>query len=402
MDLKGRKFNGYDLHLSLRKLGYEVNHIVFNKMSNTTSVTCLLPKEDKSNFSYKDTLVENPSVELNLQKLLKSDLFLSADVVHYQIMPSLLSQLPLAKLPELMNAKPSIWTIHDAWPFTGMCVQPMGCKGWLDGCQCCDGSNKFGLGSYKKAPDVYDLKAQIYHKIDVDIIVASEYIKSFLQQSPLSGNFSRVHRIPFGADVEFFSSGNQYESRERLGISHDDFVLAFRYNTAEIKGRKYIEDSLTLIDPDDVTLLTCDEGVLPHQITQKFVVKSIGWQNNPLGMRDFFTACDVFLMPSLAESFGLMSIEAMSASKPVVIFDNTALYEITAAPDIGVSVPYKDSQGLAQAIEHLRVNPNERLIRGELGKKLVETQYSYRNYINAHIQLYTDVFNRHNTDYVTV
>ena len=69
----------------------------------------------------------------------------------------------------------------------------------------------------------------------------------------------------------------------------------------------------------------------------------LGWQDNEEVMRRFFVSCDIFIMPSLAESFGLMAIEAMAAECVVVCFEGTVIEENTGAPDIGVSVSYKSS-----------------------------------------------------------
>ena len=72
-----------------------------------------------------------------------------------------------------------------------------------------------------------------------------------------------------------------------------------------------------------------------------------------------FNACDIFLMPSKGESFGLMAVEAMASRKPVIIFDNTALPYVTFAPECGVLVKNRDSDDLCLKIKEMIENKEE-------------------------------------------
>ena len=99
-------------------------------------------------------------------------------------------------------------------------------------------------------------------------------------------------------------------------------------------------------------------------------------------------ACDIFLMPSIAESFGLMAIEAMACSKPVVVFNNSALPSVTHAPECGYLVNNLDSDDLAKAIKKLVEDKEERKKRGKLAKKIVEKEYTEEEYYKIIINLY--------------
>jgi len=87
---------------------------------------------------------------------------------------------------------------------------------------------------------------------------------------------------------------------------------------------------------------------------------------------------DVFVMPSVtnAETFGLVQLEAMAAGRPIV---NTALD--TAVPRVArngleaITVPPRDPQSLAQAINTLIADPERRRRMGELARQRAATHY---------------------------
>jgi glycosyltransferase involved in cell wall biosynthesis/ABC-type polysaccharide/polyol phosphate export permease len=93
----------------------------------------------------------------------------------------------------------------------------------------------------------------------------------------------------------------------------------------------------------------------------------------------FMRIADVFVMPSVtnAETFGLVQLEAMAAGRPIV---NTALD--TAVPRVArdgleaITVPPRDPQKLADAINTLIADPERRRRMGEAARHRAATYYS--------------------------
>lgn len=78
----------------------------------------------------------------------------------------------------------------------------------------------------------------------------------------------------------------------------------------------------------------------------------------------FYEACDLFVAPSLYESFGLIYVEAMAHGKPVIACRAGGIPEVVADGETGLLVPPGDSGSLAGAI--LRLLGDEELM-GRLG-----------------------------------
>lgn len=91
---------------------------------------------------------------------------------------------------------------------------------------------------------------------------------------------------------------------------------------------------------------------------------------------ELYAACDVFVAPSQYESFGLIYLEAMAHSKPVVACNAGGIPEVVVDGETGVLVPVDDPSALAEAL--LRLLRNEELCRrlGTAGRALYEEHFS--------------------------
>lgn len=397
-DLVGRRFNGYDLHLSLNEKGYSTHQLILDKRSGEPTTVALSGRHG----AHIRAILKSVEYRLGMANLLspvgkllnEHPLFQSADIVHYHLIHN--HVVSLLDMPNLMDRKPSIWTIHDPWIVTGHCVHPCDCKRWQDGCfPCCNLRDANFPLQYDNAHAMWKIKRAVYRELDIDLVVASKFMEDYIGNSPLTAHFKRIHRIPFGIEIGRFSQSERNEVRERWRIPCDNFVIGFRNELNEIKGMRYVEEALDkLVSNVPITLLTVGTGALPAEFATRYQVLELGWTNDLSTLIDFYAACDVFLMPSLAESFGLMAIEAMASGCPIIVFEDTVLYDTTFAPECGIAVPYKDSDRLRMVVERLIQSPTERQWRGEMGKSIVKEYYRYEDYVNRHIELYREVMER--------
>jgi glycosyltransferase involved in cell wall biosynthesis len=86
-------------------------------------------------------------------------------------------------------------------------------------------------------------------------------------------------------------------------------------------------------------------------------VHFVGHQTAPIG---FMRASDVVLVPSKAEGFGLVILEAMAAGRAVVAFDVPAPNEVLRHGVTGLLVPPYSVTAYAEAIAQLLRRPSER------------------------------------------
>ncbi|WP_137128946.1 glycosyltransferase [Rhizobium sp. FY34] len=78
-------------------------------------------------------------------------------------------------------------------------------------------------------------------------------------------------------------------------------------------------------------------------------VEMLGWQHKDV-VTSHLKACDVVVVPSRWEGFGLVAVEAMRAGKPVVAASVGGLAAIIVDRETGLLVPKNDPDALAKAL----------------------------------------------------
>lgn len=395
-DLPGSRFNGHDLQIELNEKGHTAYQLVAEKVGthpNTFSfVNPSMHSVRQSFMNFEKRLSMHGLIYPYGKKIMEMPQFKEADIVHYHLIHNYI--ISLFDFEEMLAAKPSVWTLHDPWAFTGHCVHPFDCEKWKTGCNNCPYLDTVFSLERDKAYQMWEIKKELFPKYDVDIVVASQFMLNFVKESPLTSHFERVHLIPFGLQLDRFKSA-QSESRKRWGIPDHHFVLALRADRSKFKGFSFIEKMLEeLIPSKPVTILTVGERGLLNRFKSKYKVMDLEWLNDDQLMADFYSACNVFLMPSRAEAFGMMAIEAMASSRPVVVCTGTALPDVTFAPECGVLVEQNNVESFVREVTHLMENPEECKRRGHLGRTLAEKHYNYDRYFNDLMRLYEDIARR--------
>jgi len=120
--------------------------------------------------------------------------------------------------------------------------------------------------------------------------------------------------------------------------------------------------------------------------TYQFV--ELGWTEDQELMALAHSATDVFLMPSSAEAFGIMAIEAQACGAPVIVAEGTALPETAGAPEACLVVPQGNAEALAAAIARIMDEPELRRSLGEAGLSHVKTRHDFVAHAEAHLDLY--------------
>lgn len=408
-DLIGSRFNGRDLNIYFRQLGHDAQQCVWYKQGNDQFTWILSQKPCRGIFGkvrgVLNDLIRKIEKALSIQSLLYpwpiqllfDKRFLASDIVHYHLLHN--EYFSLLAMPRLTSLKPSVWTIHDPWLMCGHCVHPYSCERWKEGCGECPDLKTFMPMRHDNTRYMFETKRRILAKSNVDIIVASRFMLEMAQKSPIFVNH-RIHYIPFGVDTTIFKQMGSADLRIKYKIDPNNLVISFRETDNEYKGLPYIKDALHRLSLGEyaapITLLTVNQKGLLEEFKDKYQIIELGMVTDEAVMADFYNCSDLFLMPSKAEAFGMMAIEAMACGIPVVAFEGTSLPEVIFAPVGGVSVPMKDSEALFTAIDRLLKNPDERNAIGDEAYRLSRIHYNFEDHAKKILALYEEVIARHN------
>ena len=101
-----------------------------------------------------------------------------------------------------------------------------------------------------------------------------------------------------------------------------------------------------------------------------------------------YAECDVFVLPSRYESFGLVLTEAMAFGKPVIASRAGGMAEVVADGETGLLVEPGDAESLAAALRRLLADPGLRERFGRAGRARFEEQFSVRAMVEGALAAY--------------
>ncbi len=100
-----------------------------------------------------------------------------------------------------------------------------------------------------------------------------------------------------------------------------------------------------------------------------------------------YEACDLFVMPSSEEGFGLVYAEAGAFGKPSIGCDVMGVPEAIAHEETGLLVPPNDADAVAEAILRLLRNDTERARMGAAARQRVESMGTWEDRAREYQQL---------------
>ena len=392
-DLIGRAFNGYDLMNALNKRPeFKVNQIVAVKNSTDRNVVSVdelsvirhVVHNIEERFSIPNTISPNGSL------IYQTNEFQDADLLHFHILHN--GFVSLLDYPKLFNAHPALWTVHDPWLVSGGCVHPLACDQWKYGCKNCpdDADLRYKIDK-NQCQLLWQIKKNIFQEINPHIIVSSDFMADYIRKSPLTSHFENINIIPFGIKVHDFHPELRKQKKQKFDLDEKKITVGCRGDKG-IKGAQYVIEAFKQVDCKHKFEILTVSAKLKEELPENISVHQLGWINDKDKMADFLEACDIFIMPSKAESFGVMAIEAMAAGCAILCFKGTTVESVTHSPKCGIAVEYCSSKSLAEALTRIAFSREEITHRGNLGRWIAEKEYDFETYVERHRKLYEKVF----------
>ncbi|MFN3780845.1 MAG: glycosyltransferase family 4 protein, partial [Candidatus Kapaibacteriota bacterium] len=207
-----------------------------------------------------------------------------------------------------------------------------------------------------KKKDIYH--NWIYRNLD-GAIVLTDIMKQMLTETTKI-NPEKVFVVPYGVDWEKFQQEkiNRIQNRRIYNISLDAFVVGCIGRIEPLKGQDTLIEAFAMAQIENSLL------VLVGNIDDKRYFKKLDILVRRLGIEDrikfisfdfdiskIMSTFDVFVMPSLSETFGLVLIEAMASSLPVIATRSGGVPEII---DDGKNGLLFEPKQATQLCRHLR------------------------------------------------
>ena len=99
-------------------------------------------------------------------------------------------------------------------------------------------------------------------------------------------------------------------------------------------------------------------------------------------LRSLYSSCDLFVLPSGGEGFGIVYLEAMAYARPVIAADAGGAPSVVRPGQSGWLVPYGDPAALAESICARLDDPEGSRSVGLQGRRLVESEFSFGTFVD--------------------
>ncbi len=220
---------------------------------------------------------------------------------------------------------------------------------------------------------------------------------------------SKIVQVPNSIDI------NEYERlpekgsfRKKYGITEENIVL-FLGRIHKIKGIDILVEAAAQLIKDGrsirLVIAGPDYGALGY-LTKLAKELNIGGQVTFTGFilgemkLAAYVDADVYVLPSIYETFPIAVLEACACATPVIVTDACQIADLVR-DTVGFVVPY-DKDRLRDAILGMLTNRELRMKFGERGRVLVKEQYASSNRTNQIEAVYTKVLIDHNNSKKTL
>lgn len=203
---------------------------------------------------------------------------------------------------------------------------------------------------------------------------------------------ARIHVVPLGIDLaRFIEPGlSQPQAREQLRLPQQPLLLGVLGRFDDGKGQDFVIDVLHRLrtqhqQPVELVLmgeLTRNEGddywqQLQAQIRRLDLQEQVHIRPFSPKTEVFYRAIDVFVLASVSETYGMVTIEAMASGLPVVASATGGTLEIVQDGQTGLLYPLRDVEACVQQVLQCLTQPALRETLGHSARQRAQAEYSH-------------------------
>lgn len=389
----GAAIAAFRLVESMRNNGIDAKMLVLNKTSDASFV---IPVESFKNKLYRFYI----PIKIILYNLLR-DFFVrpkltfscgisrtwgvvnnriikEADIIYiHWVQLGFLSVSDISRI--ILTNKPVFLVCHDMGYMTGGCSHAFDCLEWEKECRLCPLiGRKICKGIARRT---LSKKLSEWTRDNVSLIVPSKWLYDYAKRSALFSNM-QILKIPNTINSKVFRVLNRNICRDVMGLPKNKNLILFGAIAGTANPYKGWDFASKVMDSlkDEAELVVFGNTVNTYH---KYSIHSVGKLTDESSLALLYNAVDVYISPTLAESFGQTLVESISCGTLVVAFNVGGVSDIIRHLDNGFLV---DSNNLDMFLEGTRwalnsqVDENKRMIM----HGYIEERFSYSVVANMH------------------
>ena len=227
-------------------------------------------------------------------------------------------------------------------------------------------------------------------------IAISNAVEAYLKS--LKVKEKKIKTIYYGIDTSRFTIERNDNLRADWGISKETLLFG---TVCRLMPQKAVDQLLkgyaAFRDENKVDTKLCIvgsgaiEGELKKLAVELKISPYIVWAGQRADIPEIMQSFDLFLLSSIYEGFGLVLIEAMASSLPVIATNVCSIPEIVSNDKTGILVEPNNPAEIATAMKRL-LNKDLRKQFGDNGFKRVQDIFSIKKMVDLTEEVYSQVF----------
>jgi glycosyltransferase involved in cell wall biosynthesis len=210
----------------------------------------------------------------------------------------------------------------------------------------------------------------------------------------LAPHADKVTVVPYGIDLARFATADP-EKIAQIRAQYGSPLLLFVGQPRYYKGVEYLIRAMpqiagrALFIGSETTTRRAELDCLARELGVAERVMFLGEHDADLPA--YYHASDVFVLPSIerSEAFGIVQIEAMAAGRPLISTElGTGTSWVNVHGETGLVVPPRDPAALAEAINTLLVNDDQRRMMGDAARTRAQAEFSIERMLDRVLGLY--------------
>lgn len=299
---------------------------------------------------------------INYKQLSGEDFYKKADIIHlHSIQWWYFNRHDLDKINQENKI---IMTLHDDWIVS-----------WND--------NNNLFFPYKTKYQ-YNERKKVLEHLSIQYIGVSNWMSKKIINDPILWN-NQIQTIYNGIDTEIFKKIDKIDARKQLWLPFDKIIsisIAWSGSQSKIKGLRYVKKIAKQHKNDSSLLFITLWNHKAHSYDNIIKIPFVSQQDMAL----YFSAADVFLYPTLADSFGLVVAESLACWCPVVTFNTGWVPEIVTHKENAYVADYKDYDSLLDWFERMLKHKNDLSVH-------LDQKFSLDHMIKKYEDLYLTLHN---------
>ena len=298
---------------------------------------------------------------------------------------------PLSELQKLN--KPIVWTLHDSWPFCGICHYFFECENYKKQCGSCPFLHSDDKDDLSHR--IWEKKKKLYEGLDLHIVSPSRWLADCTRQSSLFGGFP-VSVIPNCLDVDAFRPLEEHEISPRwksLTKSDKPLLLfgAVNATTDVVKGYKHLLNALEILEQqgraNDFELIVFGADKPLEGMPTSIPIHYVGYVSDTNELVSLYNLASVMVVPSLNENLSCAIMESLSCGIPVVAFGIGGNADMIEHQENGYIAREKDDADLANGILWC-LQHNDEIDLSHNARQKVLDNYTPEKVCRQYVELY--------------